>query len=486
MTSARRHVFGWLSAFVLGNFASMPDKTLSEVPRDLRELYQKGTTALQRQNFDYAILTQVLQREPAFFECRQALRAAQIKKAGSGTGFFKKVLGGASSSPLIAKAQMSLRKSPAEAMQLAEQVLTSDPGNSAAHKLLAEAALEADLPRTASFEYEILLKNSPRDYELGMAYGEALARSGQIDKAEAHYTELIRLYPQKGDIAQALKDLAARKTLDEGGYDALADGKGSYRDILRDKNEAVALEQEARAVKTEDVASRLIREYEERLVQEPKNLKLLRNISELYAQQKDYERALEYAERIRQSEGGADPSLDRLIADITLKRFEHKISQLNASDAAQAQEIARLQAERDAFQLAECKARVERYPTDLAIRFELGELYLKGGHISEAIAEFQKAKSNPNKRIQAMSYLGQCFARRNMLDLAARTYQGALEEKQLFDDEKKELIYQLGCVFEKMGKAEEGIEQFKQIYEVDIGYKDVAAKVDAYYASKGA
>ena len=36
-----------------------------------------------------------------------------------------------------------------------------------------------------------------------------------------------------------------------------------------------------------------------------------------------------------------------------------------------------------------------------------------------------------------------------------------------------------------MGKKEEAIEQFKQIYEADIGYKDVAAKVDAYYSGQG-
>ena len=68
--------------------------------------------------------------------------------------------------------------------------------------------------------------------------------------------------------------------------------------------------------------------------------------------------------------------------------------------------------------------------------------------------------------------------------LAARTLQNALKEKPAFDDEKKELIYLLGCVLEKMGKKEEAIEQFKQIYETDIGYKDVAAKVDAYYSGK--
>jgi tetratricopeptide (TPR) repeat protein len=84
-----------------------------------------------------------------------------------------------------------------------------------------------------------------------------------------------------------------------------------------------------------------------------------------------------------------------------------------------------------------------------------------------------------------MGYLGQCFARRNMNDMAARQIQEAIKEKPTFDDEKKELIYQLGCVLEKMGKKDDAIEQFKQIYEIDIGYKDVAAKVDAYYSGSG-
>ena len=78
----------------------------------------------------------------------------------------------------------------------------------------------------------------------------------------------------------------------------------------------------------------------------------------------------------------------------------------------------------------------------------------------------------------------QCFAKRKMFDLAAKTLQNAIKEKIVFDDEKKELIYHLGCVFESMGKKEDAIEQFKLIYETDIGYKDVAAKVDAYYAGQ--
>jgi hypothetical protein len=36
-----------------------------------------------------------------------------------------------------------------------------------------------------------------------------------------------------------------------------------------------------------------------------------------------------------------------------------------------------------------------------------------------------------------------------------------------------------------MNKRAEANEQFLQIWEVDIGYRDVAAKVDAYNASQG-
>ena len=136
------------------------------------------------------------------------------------------------------------------------------------------------------------------------------------------------------------------------------------------------------------------------------------------------------------------------------------------------------------FQLAECQKRVEKYPTDLAIRFEMGVLYFQEGKISEAIQEFQKAQGNPHKRIASMSYLAQCFSSRKMYDMAARRLEDALKEKPGFDDEKKDLIYNLGLVLEKMGKREEAIEQFKLIYEVDIGYKDVAAKVDAFYAGQ--
>ncbi len=464
----------------------MAEKSLSELPRDLRLLYTKGHEALQRDNFDYAIdlFNQVLAKAPAVYECRKELRAAQMKKAAGGTGFFKKMLSSASSSPLLAKGHVELARDPAEALKIAEQILNGDPTNSGAHKLVVQAATALELARTAVLSLEVLAANSPKDREVAIKFANALADSGQVGRAEKVLADLCRVYPTDNELAQALKDISARKTLDEGGYEALAEGKGSYRDILKNKEEAVSLEQQNRQVKTEDVAERLINEYEMRLKTEPKNMKLVRSLAELYAQKKQFDRALEYYAQIKASEIGADASLDRSIAETTARKFDHEVSLLDPSAPDHAEKVAKLQAEKLAYQLAECQKRVERFPTDLQIRFEMGQLYLQAGKIGEAIQEFQKAQGNPHRRIAAMNYLAQCFAKRRMYELATRTLQGALKEKLVFDDEKKELIYNLGSVLESMGKKEEAIKQFELIYEVDIGYRDVAAKVDAYYASQ--
>ena len=470
----------------------MAEKTINEISRDVRLIYTKGTEAAQRDNTDYAIdlFCQVLAKEPAFFECRKALRAAQFKKAGGGsTGFFKKMMSGAGSSPQVAKAKLALNKNPGEAMAIAEQILNGDPTNSSAHRIIVDAANALELPHTAVLSYETLVKSSPKDRSLAIEFAEALAAAGDISESENNRGEkilmdLLRDNPQDADLSKALKNLSARKTMVQGGYSALESGGGSFRDILKNKAEANSLEQEKRVVKTEDTTERLIGEYEARLNTEPNNLKVLRSLAELYTQKKQFARALELYERIKASGLSNDPSLDTAIATTIVRRFDHQISEINPFAADHADQVAKIQAEKQAFQLAEAQKRVEKFPTDLALRYEMGVLNFQAGKINEALADFQKAQNNPHKKISAMSYLAQCFAQKKMYDSAVRTLQSVIKEKPNFDEEKKDLIYNLGCVLETMGKKAEAHEQFLLIYETDASYKDVSAKVDAFYAAQ--
>ena len=465
----------------------MAEKDINEISRDARVLFNKANEAAQRDNVDYAIAlyNQVLEKEPGFFDCRSALRELQFRKAGASGGFFKKMLSGAGSSPLLAKAQIALRSNPAGALAIAEQILNGDPHSSAGHRLIVQAAQALELPRTGVLSLETLLKNSPKDKSLAIEFANGLAASGgDASRGERILAELLRNSPNDGELNQALKNLSARKTLDEGGYAALEGGQGSYRDILKNKKEAVSLEQEKRVVKSEDTTERLIGEYEARLQTEPDNFKLIRSLAELYTQKSQFDRALELYDRVRNSEMGNDPSLERSVANLHVRRFDHQLEQLDPAAPDYAEQSAKIEAEKLEFQMIEGQKRVEKYPTDLAIRFEMGQLYFKAGKVTEAIQEFQKAQANPHKRLAAMGYLAQCYAKRKMYDLSARTLQNAIKEKPVFDDEKKEFVYHLGCVLESMGKKAEAVEQCKLIYEMDIGYKDVAAKVDAFYSGQ--
>jgi tetratricopeptide (TPR) repeat protein len=467
----------------------MAEKTINEIAREARSLFQKASEAAQRENFDYAttLFCQILDREPGFFEGRKALRAVQARKAGSGGGgFFKKMLSGAGSSPLVAKGQIALHTNPANALSIAEQILNSDPTSSGGHKLIVDAANALDFPKTAVMSLEVLVKNSPRDKQLAIDYANKLAESGgDASAGERVLQELMRTSPYDPDLVQALKNLSASKTLDEGGYNALEGGGGSFRSILKNKEESVSIEQENRVQKSDDVVERLINEYEARLQTEKDNIRLVRQLAELYTQKKKFDRALEYYERVRQSPMGGDATLEQAISNTVTRRYDYQLEQLNPAAPDYAAETERIKAEKINFQMTECQRRVEKYPTDLALRFEMGLIYFQSGKIGEAIQEFQKAQNYPHKRLASMNYLAQCFAKRKMFDPAVRTLQSAIKEKVGFDEEKKELIYQLGCVLETMGKKEEAIQQFILIYESDIGYKDVAAKVDAYYASQG-
>jgi tetratricopeptide (TPR) repeat protein len=374
-------------------------------------------------------------------------------------------------------------------MAIAEQVLNGDPNNSSAHSIVVDAAQALELPHTAVLSYETLIKSSPKDRDLAIAFAEALAAAGDVSTSENNRGEkilmdLLRDNPQDGDLNTALKNLSARKTMDQGGYSALEKGEGSFRDILKNKAEAVSLEQQNRIVKSEDVTERLIGEYESRMQTEPANLKVVRSLAKLYSDKAQFERSLELYERIKSSGMGNDPSLDTEIASTRVKQFDHQITALDAAATDHADQVAKLQADKLAFQMTEAQKRVEKYPTDLAIRYELGVLYFKAGKIGEAIQEFQKARQNPNKKLAAMGYLAQCYGKRKMYDLAAGTLQEAIKEKPVFDEEKKELVYNLGLMLENMGKKDEAIEQFKVIYATDAGYKDVNARVEAFYAGQ--
>jgi len=51
------------------------------------------------------------------------------------------------------------------------------------------------------------------------------------------------------------------------------------------------------------------------------------------------------------------------------------------------------------------------------------------------------------------------------------------------DNVKKEVLFEKGLIHEEMGDRTAALDCFKQIYEVDYGYRDVAKRVESSYTS---
>ena len=57
----------------------------------------------------------------------------------------------------------------------------------------------------------------------------------------------------------------------------------------------------------------------------------------------------------------------------------------------------------------------------------------------------------------------------------------ASSEILTMDANKKDTLYELGILHELLGKQEKAMDYYKQIYQVDIGYKVVAEKIEQAY-----
>ena len=458
----------------------MAEKSKKEVEPQAREFFDKGLVALRKENLEYAtkLFEQALRREPGFFECREALRLNQFKRAGKKSGFFR-MFGKTTSSSLLPKGQLALKKDPLEAIEVAEQILNDDPYSVLGNKLLAEAATAAGFRRTAVFAWDLVMKQHPDDKANTMKYCQALVNNGEVAKAEESCAALAHAHPADQEVLQLSKNLTASRTLSEGGYDKVASGEADYRAVLKDEEEAVLLEQENRRSEQESTAEHLIAEYEKRLKDDPDNLKLIRSLAELHCRIKHFDKSIGYYERFNKTNLRSDAAVDRAIVDTKLLQFDWRIEQAGEAEAGE------LSDERKVFEMEQIQRLSERYPSDLSLRYDLGVLQLEACEITAAIQSFQRAQANPHREIASLMHIGRCFAKRGMNDMAAGTLQKALDKKEVMDDEKMDLHYQLGCVLDSMERRDESIDQFKIIYERDIGYRDVGERVDAYYASLG-
>ena len=467
----------------------MPIKSEKELSEALRSHWLKAVAAIELRNFDYAIslLQGILRQEPEFLTGRQLLRRAEVTKQRAAKKAFFNVSTAALS---VMKAQRELKKDPKRAVELIEKVLEDEPYNRQANLTLKEAAVAAGWPEIGVFALRTVLEEKPDDlkilHELGRLYHEL----GESEQAVEIYNKLSEIDPTDAEAMRLGKDAAARASMKTGGWTQAE----SYRDLIKDKGVAVSLEQQSRMALTGESLDQQIEEAYARHEAEPQSVDLARRLGALYEQKEDIENAIAWYQYASDLTKGTDANLVRKAADLRRKQADDEIAAhekfLAEHDpgtpdyATRSEALARAKKQRAELSVKEARKRSERNPTDLQLRFELGERLIDAGRPREALPELQRARQNPNARLKSMNLLGRCYRDLGMLDLAAKQLEEGAKEITSMDAMKKEIVYNLGLVYEQTGETEKSIAAMKQIYEADYGYRDVAARVESSYERK--
>lgn len=455
----------------------------SDLAQGYRNTYQKAVAAVKMNNHSYAIelLLAIVNDNPGFLDGRKLLRSAEITATA---GAKKKFID--TSSMKVNKAKNTLKKDPMAAIAEVEEILKEDPLNAGANTLLFEAANAASMPQTAAFGLEMALKGKPEDTKVAHKLANYLLAHDDPERAIKIYEHIIKYDNSDGDARSGLTNANARLSMKR---QKMGESGTNFKDLLKDKDAAKKMEDMNRIGATTEQTMEQIAHLAPEYEANPNDINVVRKIAELYERLEDWETALSYyawAHQLSNGDQSLEAKVHKLqdrIEEISINRLKEDLaSDPNAPDAEEKrQNIEQIEHSRAERLVVAARERVDRNPTDPALRFDLGTHLYNAGHTREAIPELQRAKANPHIRHKAMLMLARCYGAAKMFDLSLGQLKEAAVEMVIMDNTKKEIVYEMGLMQEAMGNKAEALESFKQIYAVDYGYRDVAARVEGAY-----
>ena len=435
----------------------------------------RGRQALESGRFELAVdmLMEAISAAPDVLETRKLLRAAQIanfRKNGK-TGFGAK-LGYMMDRQKI----MGLVKKGdgAGAMAEAEKLMCKNPLDADNIEAAVKAAEAAGKTDHAAISIEAAYECGKKDPALLERVATYYQMAKNWTKARDAYRKLVELKPGDQRIMQLLKNTEAQATMNSG-WVQTAGKKGGFQNLIANQEQAKKLDQANKAVITGDDAEALIAEKLAQIEKEPKNMNFRRALARLYIQNKRYEEAIGCLQAALEVSGSMDPELDRMLSQTQVQYYDQLIGQYReAGDEESAQT---LEAEKNQFVFDDLAARVERYPNDLHLRYELGLQYYTYGYYDEALEHLQLAQKSPKDRLWALYYLAMCFLQKGQSDMAVMQLETARDAIPTMDDLKKKVVYQLGLCAEQSGDLEKAYNYYKDVYSTDVGFEDLSERM---------
>jgi tetratricopeptide (TPR) repeat protein len=439
---------------------------------DFSKQIQKAEEALRRRNYDFAVelFRQLTDLDPDQGEARSGLRRALKKRSEQEGGKGKLFRAVSGALPLSrAKTLQKLGKHEACARAL-EDYLASNPLDEEANLLLGVSLEQAGHFHSARAVYEFTAEIAPKNPEALKRAGAMMQRTGDHARALEYFERALEADPRDQEALKARKNLAAETALSKSSASTVAHS----RELIKDKDRSRELERSRRLVLSEEELKAELARLEERFAESPADVELMLQLSDVHERLGDPAAALELAERALSYRKDSFELVSR-VGDLESKRLKKAVAR--ADKAGKADEASALERELIAHEVKDHRRRVDVRPGDASLRLALAKKLLRADDVDGALAELQRCSGEPRVRDEALFLLGQCFHRKGILDLARKEYEHALQAIDAKSERAKEILYSLGSIAEAQGNREEARSFYIRIYEIDIGYRDVAAKM---------
>lgn len=455
-------------------------KTLQDVTAALRDVYNRATAAGRKKNWDYAIdlMLSVILQEPTLAPARQELRSYEAGKSGA-LGFFKKISAQLGAALKIPKIRVLAKKDAFKAMYECEKLLGKYLYNWPVLNALADAAAAKDAYFIGIEALEIIREKKPRNEsnlrKLANYYKETKDGMAYLRV----FQEIGNMHPNDLKVQAEVRSALAFSTMHENKWEK----EGSTQDKAFDKEGGEAERLAEGSIHDANQAEILVQKYTKEL-EERESSESRRKLAEAYIMLKEYDKAIEQLTTIQEKLGIMDPAIDKLIEKAYLANIDANLKELSQHPDKYEEpenQIRELQEHRFQYRFGRAKKRVEIYPNDTQIRYDMALLYFEGGEFDKALEEFQKAKRNPQRKLSCTIYIGRCLENKGQFDMAALQFKEALAEMPEMADEKMEPLYYLGTVYEALGENDKAMECFKEIYQNNVNYKDVSQKIQKNY-----
>ncbi len=440
------------------------------------DCYRKGVEATEKKNWDLAVemYGMCVRFVPENLAYRQLLRSCEFKKFNdnkSGAGAFaKSKLLGIRSRIKKAKAKEEWT----EVDKACEEGLAVNPWDVQLNLDLAEAARNRQYMDVARFALSTAWDVDRNNKQLSWSLAELLEERGEYDEASRIWQHICQLDPNDGTARSKLTGSHTKKTLDRGGYESA----GGTREVMMNRGQAGKGAEAAAPGESQEA------DLKHAIRKEPAKTENYLKLADFYKRENRLDEAHTTLEKGLEVSGN-DPNVRELLEDVELLRMKDNLEKAKERAAQGGDDTARknaaaLSTEYNKRRLEVLTRRVERYPQDLTLKFELGQLLMVFQKWPQAIPLLQQASQNKRIKVKALAHLGKCFIYDKKLPLAKGQLERAVAELTFDEDPKLflETYYNLARVCEETGDKTAAEAHYGEILVRDYDYKDARQRLE--------